>query len=115
MKHLYSLITLVILHGVVDQVYVYLYPTVNPVRASMIGASSLVILSILYSVLKKRMFIHPVTGGLSIFSSALFGALLVQASVIVSKSALSALAHVGILIFTYGVCEFIRKRSTKIL
>jgi hypothetical protein len=92
-----ALAILIILQGILDYLFVYLYPTVNPIRATMIGLTALLILYIGRELIKV-----PVAFGfLAVYASALFGALLVQAGVLVSKSAVSGIAHIAILIVTY--------------
>ncbi|MEK9166256.1 MAG: hypothetical protein AAB846_00815 [Patescibacteria group bacterium] len=101
MKHLKAIIALAALQLVLDVLYIYLYPSVSPLRATLIGFTALLLLYILPF---KRLFqTHPLVGFLSIYSSAFFGALLVQANVLESKSFLSAAAHIAILVLTYGL------------
>ena len=101
MHYIKNAVLLIALQLILDQIYVFLYPTVSPIRATLIGVSALVILFI--PPLKRLVDGHVLVGFLSIYSSALFGALLVQADLLVSKSALSAVVHVAILIVTYSV------------
>ena len=110
-KHLKVIIILVILQFLLDMLYAYIYPTVNPIRATMIGASALIILFIPF--LKKIVEMKPYIAFLPIYSSALFGALLVQADIVKSKSPASGIAHVLILIVTYIVIVFIKKVYNK--
>lgn len=101
MKHLKVIIILILLQLAIDFFYVYLYPSVNPIRATLIGATALLLL---YVLPFQRLFnIRPLIGSLSIYSSALFGALLVGAGALKSKSFLSAVAHIAILILTYAL------------
>jgi hypothetical protein len=92
-----ALLILIILQGIIDYLFVFLYPTVNPIRATMIGLSALLVLYLARNITR----IKPVLGFLSIYASALIGALLVQAVVLVSKSVLSGIAHILILIIVY--------------
>lgn len=100
-KHLKVIIILVILQFLLDMLYVYIYSNVNPIRATFIGVSSLIILLIPF--MSKLVEMKPYIAFLPIYSSALFGALLVQADVVKSKSAASGIAHIIILIVTYFV------------
>src|SRR3989344_3958159 len=114
MKHhtktiIYRIIGLMILQGILDLIFVYLYPEVNPIRATFIGLSAIIVLDLLYFIRKN--LINPVIGGISIFSSALFGALLVQVGYLISKSPLSTLVHVLILIVTYLILDFVFKKK----
>ena len=111
MKHLKVIMILVFLQLAIDFLYVYLYPNVNPIRATLIGLTALLLLSILPF---KRFFnIHPLIGSFSIYSSALFGALLVGAGALKSKSFLSAVAHIAILILTYALITALGKNLIK--
>ena len=107
--HVKVVMTLIVLQLLIDMLYVYLYSTVNPIRATLIGATALVILFIPW--LRNFVEMKPWISFLPIYSSALFGALLVQGNVLVSKSAASAIAHVLILIVTYGIIVLIKMRE----
>ncbi|MBS3169581.1 hypothetical protein J4210_03775 [Candidatus Woesearchaeota archaeon] len=99
-QHAKILLILFALHLLVDTLYQYVYPSVNPLRATLIGLTALVILTMPF--FRKISGISPLYLFLPIFSSALFGALLVQVGVLASKSLLSALVHALILVATYG-------------
>ena len=109
-KHLKVIVVLILIQFLLDMLYVYIYPTVNPIRATLIGLSALVILFIPF--LKKIVEMKPYIAFLPIYSSALFGALLVQADFVKSKSSASGIAHVVILIVTYGLLVSVRKYFT---
>lgn len=100
-QHVKNIAVLIGLQLVLDRLYIFLYPTVSPIRATLIGLSALAILFLPF--VKYLVGGHRLVGFLSIYSSALFGALLVEAGILVSKSSLSAAVHVAILIATYGV------------
>ncbi|PIN73951.1 hypothetical protein COV20_02455 [Candidatus Woesearchaeota archaeon CG10_big_fil_rev_8_21_14_0_10_45_16] len=106
--HSKVIVMLLILQLVIDYIFVFIYPEVNPIRATLIGATALVILFLLpwskdWSRLPAWLAFLP------IYSSALFGALLVQADYLVSKSVVSAVVHALILIVTYVIIVFARK------
>ncbi|MBI2148532.1 hypothetical protein HYU23_02535 [Candidatus Woesearchaeota archaeon] len=107
-KIIITLIGLILLQLIIDLFFVFIYPNVNPIRATMIGITSLVFLSLLYLINKK--LVNPVIGALSIFYSAFFGALLVQSGYLISKSSLSGLVHALILIITYLIMYFLYER-----
>jgi len=100
-KVIIDLVILIILHALTDFLFSFLYPPVNPARATMIGATATLVLF----AVEKKTKLNAGIGGLSIFSSALFGAVLVQAGILVSKSLLSAVVHVVILIVTCLVLQ----------
>ena len=106
MKHLKVIAILIILQFLLDMLYVYLYPSVNPIRATFIGFSALVVLFIPF--VTKLVDLKPYIAFLPIYSSALFGALLVQANFVKSKSAASGIAHIVILIVTYFIIVFVQ-------
>ena len=110
-KHLKIIAILVLLQFLLDMLYFYLYPNVNPIRATFIGLSALVILFIPF--ITKLVGMKPYIAFMPIYSSALFGALLVQAGVVASKSTESGIAHVLILIITYGLIVFIQNSKQK--
>ena len=107
-KHLKIIVILVVLQFLLDVLYVYIYPTVNPIRATLIGISALIILFIPF--IRKVVEMKPYIAFLPIYSSALFGALLVQADFVKSKSAASGIAHIVILIATYFIIIAIQKK-----
>ncbi len=110
-KHLKIIIILIIIQFLLDMLFVYLYPTVNPIRATLIGFSSLIILFVPF--LQKLTEMKPYIAFLPIYSSALVGALLVQADFVKSKSAASGIAHLVILIITYFVIILIKNNLSK--
>ncbi|RJQ14881.1 hypothetical protein C4553_00270 [Candidatus Parcubacteria bacterium] len=105
MKHIKSIIILVLLQVGLDVLFVKLYPSVNPIRATFIGISAFLVLWIF----RRYNFVNPLVGFASIYSSALFGALLVQAGVLISKSFLSGIIHIAILVVTYIVIILFKK------
>ena len=111
MKHLKAIIAFILLQLVLDVLYIYLYPSVSPIRATLIGFTALLLLFVMPF---KRIFnIRPLIGFLSIYSSAFFGALLVQAGAVQSKSFLSAVAHVVILVVTYALITVLERNLLK--
>lgn len=105
MSHIKRIIIFAALQGLLDTLYVFLYPDINPIRASLIGASALAILFL--PPVRRLVNDYSLAGFLSIYSSALFGALLVQSGALVSKSPLSTVVHVAILIATYGIATYL--------
>lgn len=97
---------LLLLHALVDKLYVFVYPSVNPLRALFIGATATAVLWLLRTKITMPFW----KGGLAIFSSALLGALLVQTGILTSKSALSATIHALILIITYLLLQLWKKK-----
>lgn len=97
--HLKIIASLALLQFALDVAYAYIYPTVNPARATLIGVSSFVILFAPF--MRKLTHMKPYIAFLPIYSSAFFGALLVQANVIRSKSLGSGLTHLTFLAITY--------------
>ncbi|MBI4152752.1 hypothetical protein HY495_03515 [Candidatus Woesearchaeota archaeon] len=108
-QHAKILLILFALHLLVDTLYQYVYPSVNPLRATLIGLTALAILTVPF--FRKISGISPLYLFLPIFSSALFGALLVQAGVLVSKSLFSALIHALLLIVTYGLIIILLRKK----
>ena len=104
-KHLKIIIILVLIQFILDMLFVYLYPAVTPIRATLIGISALVILYLISLIpfTKNLIDLKPHISFIPIYSSALFGALLVQAGIVASKSVASGIAHIVILIATYFV------------
>ena len=102
-----GVIVLPVLQLLINLLYVYIYPTVNPLRALMIGATAFVVL--LIAIAFHRREIHPVIGGLSIFLSAFFGALLVSGGALVSKSFFSGLVHLLILWIIFAALYFLHE------
>ena len=114
MKHkVLILVGLAAFQGLLDFFYAEALPNlvVSPSRAFTIGATAFVLLWLVQ--LLKRNLLPPVLGGLSVLSSAYFGALLVQADYLVSKSVFSAIVHIAILIVTYLVLEKVQGKCVK--
>ena len=104
-KHLKIIVILILIQFLLDMLFVYLYPDVTPIRATLIGASAFFILYLLSltKIYEKITKLGYYIAFLPIYSSALFGALLVQADVVASKSPESGIAHVVILVVTYFI------------
>ena len=102
-----TIVGLIFLQFVIDVLFVVVYPTVSPVRATGIGVTAFLVLGVIWVFSDV---VDPVLGALSIFSSALLGALLVQAGFLVSKSPLSGVVHGLILIGTYLLLEWLSQR-----
>ncbi len=107
MQHAKRIVIFIVLQGLLDLVYISLYPDVSPIRATLIGASALAVLFI--PPMRRLTDNYLFTGFISIYSSALFGALLVQAGALISKSPLSAVVHIAILIATYVIVLAVHK------
>lgn len=104
-KNFKTIVALILLQFILDVLYAYLYPSVNPIRATLIGISAFFILFI--PIIQKLVKVSPFTGFIPIYSSAFFGALLVQSNIIKSKSIASGLAHILILVVTYTLIVII--------
>ena len=99
-KNLVSIAALILLEFLLDAAFVLTYPLpVNPFRATLISAAALLALFGLDAF--RRGLINPFIGGISIFSSAYLGAILVQEGYLVSKSLESGLVHIVILAATF--------------
>ena len=111
-RHIKVVVILVLIQFLLDMLYVYIYPTVNPIRATLIGFSALVLLFIPF--IKNLVGMPSFIGFIPIYSSAFFGAFLVQADVVASKSVASGISHIVILIVTYVVIiAIIQKTENK--
>ena len=111
LQHPKAIVILILLQLIIDSIYIFIYPTVNPIRATLIGITAFIILCI--PILRKWANLPPWIAFLPIYSSALFGALLVQAGILISKSALSGIVHVVILILTYVIIVMIYNKRKK--
>jgi hypothetical protein len=107
-KHNVIILTLVGLQFLIDKLYVYLYSEVNPIRATLIGATAFIVLWIPW--LRKTVDLHPGMAFIPIYSNALLGALVVQSGVVASKSIQSVLVHITILIITYVIILWRKKQ-----
>ncbi len=110
-KYLVAFLTLAITQGLIDFFYAKIFPeiVVSPLRATWIAFTALVLLLLVDAFTKNRIA-DPFIGALAVLSSAFFGALLVQSGALISKSALSGVVHVAILILTYFVLSGIERR-----
>ncbi|MDO8563756.1 MAG: hypothetical protein Q7R87_01995 [Nanoarchaeota archaeon] len=105
-----NIISLIFLQFLLDMLFVYIYPNVSPIRATLIGLSALIIITIPF--IRRFLAMNSLVAFLPIYSSALFGALLVQSNIIQSKSPASGIAHILILIITYLLIIFIFPQSS---
>jgi len=94
---------LTLLLVLLDQLYRWLHPEVNVVRASLVAATGLVVLLGLARL--PRFPVRPLRGAAALFASALGSVLLIEAGILVSRSPLSAVVHVVILAFAYPLLE----------
>jgi hypothetical protein len=96
LKHdLRAIAGLTLLLFALDRLFRSLHPHVDLVRASLVGLSALTALAPLW-LLRRRPF-EPWVGALAIFASAFASVLLIEAGLLVSRSALSGAVHVLIL------------------
>lgn len=111
-KNLIRITALVFLEFFLDTAFVFFYPLpINPFRATLISISALIALFGLNAL--KKGLINPFVGGITIFSSAYFGAILVQEGYLVSKSWESGLAHIAILGATFIIVTKVFGRPFK--
>lgn len=105
--------SLVLLEFLLDVSFSFFYSLpINPFRATLISVMALLVL-LGIDVLRKGL-LNPYVGGISIFLAAYFGSILVQEGYLVSKSAESALIHIGILAVSYiAVNKVFQKPVTK--
>jgi len=110
-RTLLSIAGLSLLLFALDQLYRVLHPEVNLVRASLVGLTALALLAPLARV--PRSGFRPWVGALAIFTSAFLSVLLIEAGLLVSRSASSGLVHVSILAAVFPLLDRIRLgRST---
>ena len=88
---------------VLDRVFRWLHPHVDLERASLVGLSALAVLAPL-AWLRRRPF-EPWIGALAIFASAFASVLLIEAGVLVSRSAVSGVVHLLILAAAFPLLE----------
>jgi hypothetical protein len=109
-RTLLSIAGLSLLLFALDQLYRVLHPEVNPARASLVGLTALVALAPLARL--PRSEVRPWVGALAIFASAFLTVLLIEAGLLVSRSASSGLVHVAILAAAFPLLDRIRVRSS---
>lgn len=102
-RTLLSIAGLTLLLFAVDRLFRSLHPHVDLVRASLVGLSALVALAPLW--LLRRRPLEPWVGGLAVFASAFASVLLIEAGVLVSRSALSGAVHVLILAAVFPLLD----------
>ena len=108
-RTLLSVIGLLLLLFALDQLYRVLHPEVNLARASLVGLTALVALAPLAWLPGSK--VRPWVGGLAIFGSASLSVLLIEAGLLVSRSARSGLVHAAILAIAYPLLDRIAARS----
>ncbi len=107
-RSLLSIAGLSLLLFALDQLYRVLHPEVNLVRASLVGLTALLALSLLSKL--PRFPLRPWVGALAIFASALLSVLLIQAGLLVSRSPGSGLVHLLILAGAYPLLGWLDAR-----
>ena len=108
-RSLLSIGGLTLLLFALDRLYRVLYPEVDLVRASLVGLTGFAVLAPLW--LLQRPPIQPWVGGLAIFTSAFMSVLLIEAGVLVSRSAISGVVHVLILAAAFPVIDRVSQRA----
>ena len=97
---------LVVLLFLVDQLYRWLHPEVNVLRACLVGLTAFGALRIGERSRHRALcsWLAPAwRGSLAVFASAFASVLLIQAGWLVSRSAPSVVVHVALLAFAYLV------------
>jgi hypothetical protein len=100
--------TLCLLLFAIDQLYRWLHPEVDLLRAALVGATALAALSALAASGWRR--IEPWRGALAIFASAAGSVLSIEAGLLVSRSLVSGIVHVAILAAVFPLLEGLRGR-----
>jgi hypothetical protein len=104
LKHdLLAIAGLTLLLFALDRLFRSLHPHVDLVRASLVGLSALGALAPLW--LLRRRPLEPWVGALAIFASAFLSVLLIEAGLLISRSALSGAVHVLILAAAYPLLD----------
>lgn len=111
MRHLYTLTGLILLIFALDLLFRPIYPSVDPLRATLVGLAAFAVLYALHRY--RRGLVHPIVGAAAIFASAFLSVLLIQAGVLASQTTLSAVVHVLILVAAYFAGEMIRARRQR--
>jgi hypothetical protein len=94
---------LALLLTAIDQLYRWLHPEVDLVRATLVGLTALVSLAALARLRVIR--IRVLRGALAIFASAFVSVLAIEAGLLVSRSPVSAAVHVVLLALAYLALE----------
>lgn len=108
-RNLLGIAGLTLLLFALDRLYRVLHPEVDLARASLVGLTALAALAPL--ALVRRRPLEPWVGALAIFVSAGLSALLIEAGVLVSRSALSGAVHVLILAAAFPAIDRIAQRG----
>jgi hypothetical protein len=102
-RTLFTVAGLTLLLTAIDRLYRVLYPEVDFLRASLVGATAWLALILLPRF--GQALVPARIGALAIFASAAGSVALIQAGVLVSRSPTSALVHGAILAVAYLVLE----------
>ncbi len=94
-----QLFVLVFLYFILDTVFVYLYPNINLLRATLVSLISLIVLLIPF--IREKFSIRPTYGFLSLYLATFFGALFTESLVFVEKLWLATATQVGIIVAAY--------------
>jgi hypothetical protein len=99
-RTLLEIAALSLLLTAIDQLYRWLHPEVNLVRATLVGLTAFAALGAFAQFGERR--IPARRGALAIFASAFLSVLAIEAGALVSRSPASAAVHLGILAVTYA-------------
>lgn len=95
-RRLFEIVELVGLLAALDQLYRWLHPEVDFVRATLVGASAWLSLRVLERLHVR--VVSPVRGALVVFSSAFLSVALIQTGALVSRSPASVAVHVALVV-----------------
>lgn len=84
----------------IDQLFRWLHPEVNLVRATLVGLTAFAALGAFARLGASRIPVRR--GALAIFTSAFLSVLAIEAGALVSRSPASAAVHLGILAIAYA-------------
>ena len=95
MRQVITIFNLTILLFLIDLLLRPVYPTVDLLRASMVGVIAYAALYLLAQFRPGLM--DPLIGAIAIFASAFLSVLLIQGGLLISQTMISAVVHVAIL------------------
>ncbi len=104
---LLEIVELVGLLAALDQLYRWLHPEVDFVRATLVGATAFATLRLLE--LARVRVVPAGRGALVVFSAAFLSVALIQSGVLVSRSPASVAVHVALVVGAYFASEFVRR------
>ncbi len=111
MRQLLTIFNLTVLLFLIDLLLRPIYPTVDLLRATMVGVLAYAALTVVARFRPGLM--DPLTGAVAIFAAAFISVLLIQGGLLTSQTLVSGILHVAILAVAFLAGDALRPMSNR--